>query len=309
MKSQSNIKNWQYFLIMSFAVTSWALAFPFIKIGLEELSFINLTILRLFLVCIAFIPIIIILNKKISKLQKKDIIPIFLLGFFGVTIYHLGLNYGEITLTAATASLIIATIPVFILIFASLFLKEKPGNYKIIGIILAFFGVLIISLFGRKDAKIEFNYLFAIGAVFVSAIVAALYTIAGKKFLVRYNGLSLTAYAIILGSFGLIPLLHPSINNSFISEISNLSINGWLAVLFLAIFSTVISYSIWYIALQYKTASELSIFLYANPVIASIVSYILFKDPLTEYFILGGSLVIFGLFLVNKKIKINKKID
>lgn len=309
MKSQSNIKNWQYFLMMSLAVASWALAFPFIKIGLKELSFVNLTILRLFLVSIAFVPILIVFYKKISKLQKKDIIPLFLLGFFGVAIYHLGLNYGEILLTAATASLIIATIPVFILIFASLFLKEKPNNYKIIGIILAFFGVLIISLLGRKDAEIEFGYLFAIGAVFISAIVAALYTIAGKKFLERYNGLSLTAYAIILGSFGLIPLLHPSINNSFVSEVSNLSLNSWLAILFLAVFSTVIAYSIWYIALQYKTASELAVFLYAVPVIASFASYILFKDPLTEYFILGGGLVIFGLILVNKKIIPNKKID
>ncbi len=309
MEFKSNIKNWQYFLIMGFAVVCWALAFPFIKIGLKDLSFLNLTILRLFLVSIAFIPILIILNKKISKLQKKDIFPIFLLGFFGVIIYHLGLNYGETTLTAATASLIIATVPVFILIFSFIFLKEKPNSYKIIGIILAFFGVLIISLFGRKDAEIEFNYLLAIGLVFISAIVAALYTIAGKKFLVRYNGLSLTAYAIILGSLGLIPLLHPSINNSFINETLNLSLNGWLAVLFLAIFSTVIGYSIWYIALQYKTASELGVFLYAVPVIASILSYILFKDPLTEYFILGGGLVIFGLILVNKKIKSDEKID
>jgi drug/metabolite transporter (DMT)-like permease len=74
----------------------------------------------------------------------------------------------------------------------------------------------------------------------------------------------------------------------------------------LGVFSTVIGYAIWYIALELKTASEISIYLYAIPVISTIVSFILFKDEITIFFLLGGAFVILGLFLVNKK---NKKIQ
>jgi drug/metabolite transporter (DMT)-like permease len=86
----------KYFLIiMALPIIFWAFAFPVIQIGLEELSPINLTIMRLFTVCAIFLLFILIAPKKFSKLNKKDIIPLFLLGFLGIVIYHLGLNYGE----------------------------------------------------------------------------------------------------------------------------------------------------------------------------------------------------------------------
>jgi drug/metabolite transporter (DMT)-like permease len=80
------------------------------------------------------------------------------------------------------------------------------------------------------------------------------------------------------------------------------------AVIFLGVFSTVIGYAIWYIALEIKTASEISIYLYVIPVISTIASYFLFKDEITIFFILGGMFVIIGLIFVNMKQKnsINK---
>ena len=79
-----------FFLIIGVTVIFWAFAFPFIKIGLEELSPVNLTILRLLIVCIVFLIILTIKPKKFSKLQKRDILPIFLLGFLGVSSLYLG---------------------------------------------------------------------------------------------------------------------------------------------------------------------------------------------------------------------------
>ena len=82
-------------------------------------------------------------------------------------------------------------------------------------------------------------------------------------------------------------------------------------MIFLAIFSTVIGYVIWYIVLKIKSASEISIYLYAIPVLSTIISYFWFKDEITLMFIFGGFLVLFGLFIVNskKKEKSNKKIE
>jgi hypothetical protein len=58
---------WKIVLMMMLAVFVWACAFPFIKIGLEELSFINLTIMRFFVVCTAFILILILQKKRFTK--------------------------------------------------------------------------------------------------------------------------------------------------------------------------------------------------------------------------------------------------
>ena len=293
----------------------WALAFPFIKIGLQELSFVNLTIMRFFVVCIIFSTILVLKRQWFSKIRKKDIIPIFLLGFFGVIIYHLGLNYGEQFISAGAASLIIATIPIFITILAMIFLKERIGLIKISGITLSLFGVIIISLWGTEDASIEIKYMYAALMVLIAAIMGAIYTIAGKKLLERYNGLSLTAYAILLGSASLILLIILSNlgldffnNKPLMEEVTMMSINGWIAIIFLGAFSTVLGYVIWYVALETKTASELSIYLYAIPVLSTIISYILFNDEITILYILGGIFVIIGLIIVNLKTrKINDK--
>jgi len=291
----------QFFSIMIAAVVVWALAFPLIKLGLRDLSFVNLTIMRFLIVCITFSFLIIFKRKWFSKLQKKDIPYIFVLGFSGVTVYHLGLNYGEQYISAGAAILIIATIPIFIVIFATIFLKEKITPLKAFGIIVALIGVIIISIWGKQET-IEIERTYAALAVLVSALMGAFYTISGKKLLSRYNGLSLTAYAMFFGSICLIPL----VSSSLISEVSQMQPITWFAIIFLGIFSTVLGYAIWYMALEIKNASDISIYLYAIPVISTIVSFILFKDEITIFFLFGGAFVILGLYLVNKK---NKKIQ
>jgi len=304
MSDKKNYLDLKFVFMMLIAVIVWAFAFPFIRIGLDELSFINLTIMRFFVVCIVLLIILILQPKKFSKLQKKDVIPIFILGFFGVIVYHFGLNYGEQYVSAGAASLIIATIPIQILILAAIFLKEKITLKKLVGIILALSGVLIISIWGTKNITFEVKYITAAIAIFIAALVAAFYTIAGKKLLNRYTGLSLTTYAILLGSIGLLPF---TINSSLIGEISNLSLKGWFAIIFLGIFSTVIGYIIWYVALEKKTAHEVSVYLYLIPVLSTIISYFLLDEEITAMFIFGGFLVILGLIIVNMKNNLNQK--
>lgn len=307
-----NLANWQFVLMMIACVVVWALAFPFIKIGLEELSYINLTIMRFFIVCVVLIVIILLRSKKFSKLHKKDILPIFILGFFGVMVYHIGLNYGQRYVTPGAASLIIATIPVLILILAAIFLREKITIKKSFGILLSLSGVIIISIWGTESASIKIEYISAALAVLLAALMGAFYTIVGKKLLERYSGFSLTTYAMLFGSLGLIPFLHPIIDGNILKQVSELSLTGWFAIIFLGVFSTVIGYAIWYIALKIKNASDISPYLYAIPVISTIVSFLLFDDKITLFFILGGAFVILGLAIVNMKTNSslkNKKVD
>ena len=305
-ENKSNFTNFsklKFVLIITILVVVWAFAFLFIKIGLKELSFVNLTIMRFLIVCLVLILILFFQKKRFSKLHKKDIVPIFLLGFFGVIVYHLGLNYGEQFISPAAASLVIATVPVQIIILSTIFLKEKIGLKKSIGIIIALCGVVVISIWGKAGASIHIEYISAVLAVLIAAIMSALYTIAGKKLLTRYSALSLTTYAMLLGSLGLTPF----IRGSLLDQISKMSMTGWFAVIFLGVFSTVVGYGLWYIVLKIKSASEISIYLYAIPVLSTIISYFMFKEKITLMFILGGFLVIAGLIIVNIRTKINFK--
>lgn len=287
-------------LLIGASVVSWAFAFPLIFLVIEirqELSPVNLAILRLFIACIAFSLLLVVKRKKITPLQKKDIPGVFVLGFGGIIIYHLGLNYGEQFVSPSVASLIIATIPVFTVIFALIFLHETLTSRKAIGVALSFCGVALIALWGKPDTALQISYIGGLIGVLVAAIVGALYTIAGKKLLTRYSGFSLTAYAMLLGSLGLIPF----INTSLFQQVSALSLPSIIAVLFLGVFSTVIAYTFWYIVLEKKTASDLSVYVYSIPILSTIISFFWFGDLITIFFIIGGVLIIAGLRLVNVK--------
>ena len=286
-----------FFIIIGMPIVFWALAFPFIKIGLEELSPVNLTIMRLLVVCIVFLILLIAKPNKFSKIQKKDVIPIFLLGFLGIVVYHLGLNYGEQYISASAASVIIATIPIFVVILAAIFLKEKITLKIVLGVLLSLVGVVVISTVGRSDTILEVKYISGALAVILAAVVGAGYTVAGKKMLRRYSALSLTAYVCLLGSLGLIPF----ISSSLFEEVVAMSLTGWSVVIFLGVFPTVIGYVLWYVALEIKSASETSVYLYFVPVLSTIISYILFRDEITWLFIFGGAIVILGLHVVNKQ--------
>ena len=286
-----------FFLIIAIPIAFWALAFPFIKIGLKELSPINLTIMRLLVVCIVFVSLLLVKPNKFSKLQKKDIIPIFLLGFLGIIVYHLGLNYGEQYISASAASVIIATIPIFVVILAAIFLKENITLKIILGVVLSLFGVIIISISGKSDASLEIKYLSGALAVLLAAMLGAGYTVVGKKMLQRYSALSLTVYVFLLGSLGLIPF----ISNSLFEEVAAMSVTGWTAVIFLGIFPTVVGYVLWYVALQIKNASEVSVYLYFVPVLSTIISCFFLGEKITWLFIFGGAVVILGLHIVNKQ--------
>ena len=286
-----------FFIIIGIPIVFWALAFPFIKIGLEELSPVNLTIMRLLVVCIVFLILLIAKPNKFSKIQKKDVIPIFLLGFLGIILYHLGLNYGEQYISASAASVIIATIPIFVVILAAIFLKEKITIKIVLGVILSLVGVVIISTVGRSDALLEVKYISGALAVILAAALGAGYTVAGKKMLQRYSALSLTVYVCLLGSLGLIPF----ISSSLFEEVAAMSLTGWSVVIFLGVFPTVVGYVLWYVALEIKSASEISVYLYFVPVLSTIISYIFFRDEITWLFVFGGALVILGLHVVNKQ--------
>jgi len=291
-----------FFVIIGLPIVFWAFAFPVIKIGLTELSPVNLTIMRLFITCIVFSLVYFLFRKKFSPLKKKDIFPIFLLGFLGIIIYHFGLNYGEQYISASVSSLIIATIPIFTAIFAAIILKENITLKMVLGIILSLFGVIVISTLGNEETSIEIQYIYGALAVVIASLVAAGYTIAGKKLLKRYSALSLTFYAFIFGSIGLLPF----VGSSLFIEVANMSYVGWSSVIFLSIFPTVIGYVLWYVALEIKDASKLGVYLYFIPVLSTIISFFLLDEKITLFFLLGGVLVIIGLVIVNKQ---NKKND
>lgn len=113
------------------------------------------------------------LIRGVRPPDRKDLPFTFLSGFLGVALCHVSLNYGEITVTAGSASFLIGTVPIFATLLAVLILKEPLGIRKAIGIIVSFAGAMLITLGEGQRLKLSFD--FGTALVLTSAIALSIF--------------------------------------------------------------------------------------------------------------------------------------
>jgi drug/metabolite transporter (DMT)-like permease len=222
----------------------------------------------------------------------SDLPGIGLAGLLGISIYHVALNFGEVTVQAGAASLLISAAPVFTALLSTLFLQERLTRLGWSGILLAFTGVALIALSGGGGLH------FTPGALLIllSAVVAAAFNILSKKGLRRYTALEFTSYAIWAGTLPLFVFLP-----GLIRQFHGAAPPATFAVVYLGIFPAAIAYVLWNYALSRMPASLLSSFLYLSPVIASFIAWVWLGEIPALLTILGGAIAILGVILVQTK--------
>ncbi len=282
-REESDVFKWT---VLFLTVIFWGLAFTAIKYAVNFFTPYELAFLRFLVADLLFIPTILI---KGYRIEKRDVWKIFILGIFGVTIYHVALNAGETMVSSGVASLVIATAPVFVLLFSYLFLDERITLRKVAGIILALSGVYFLS-----DPESGGDVM-GIAIVFISTLSAGIYTVGGKIMMKKYSPQILTAYAMVLGT---VPLTIYSASS--FSKMLSVDIIPALSVIFLGIFPTYISYQGWYYFLSKEEASRASVFLQTIPLVSIIAGVMLLGEPVTLYTLSGGFLIISGVLMVLK---------
>jgi drug/metabolite transporter (DMT)-like permease len=210
----------------------------------------------------------------------------------GISIYHVALNYGEVTVHAGAASLLIAAGPVFTALLSVLFLRERLTLTGWGGILLAFAGVALIALSGGGGLR------FTPGALLIllAAAVAAAHSILSKQILRRYAALEFTSYVIWTGTLPLLLFLP-----GLLRQLPVAAPQATLAVVYLGIFPAAIAYVLWNHALARMPASLLSSFLYLSPVLAIFIAWLWLGEVPTPLTLLGGAIAIVGVILVQTR--------
>ena len=199
----------------------------------------------------------------------------------------------------AVTAWIVATIPIFTALLGWLFLKEKLGIIRVIGIVVASLGVLLVvskgdlaSLAaGRFGTPGDF-------LILTSAVNWAVFSVLSRRGLASHPPARMMFYVMLLGwifawvwIFGAGP---------GITEIPHLTPSGWASLLFLGIFGSGLAYIAWYDALKVLPASQLGVFIYIEPLVTMIVAASLLSEAVTAAAVIGGAVTILGIYLVNK---------
>ena len=286
MSQSSLTKSYTLLLVLS---VIWGLAFVAIRRADRDLSPVSLTLLRWLIVSAAFLVLAPFIGKLKVPFQRTDLPRFLVVALSNVVIYHLSLNYAESIVSASLAGFLISLGPVFVVLLSRLSLGEKIGRRLVTALLFALAGALILS----AGDNLSFVTLTGPVAVVVTALAYAVYAVLSKPLVGKYGAVPTAIWASIAGTAMLLPLL----SGSFFADVSRLSTEGWVSVLYLALLSTVIGNTIFYTLVGRKAVSTLSIQLYLIPLVSALGGVILLGEAITLYLVFGGAALLVAVAL------------
>jgi len=280
-----------------FAVIVWGASFIATKVALQDVSPVTVVWLR-FLMGVIILGAAVIVRGQFALPKKGEWAYFALLGFLGITFHQWLQSNGLQTSEAGTTAWIVATTPVFMALLGRAVLKETLTTSKTLGIFLAFAGVLLVVSKGNF-ASISVGRFGAPGdkLILVSAVNWAVFSVLSRRGLKSYPAGLMMFYVMTLGWLLTTLLFFAGAN---ITEVSRLTVNGWLGVAFLGVFCSGLAYIAWYDALQALSAAQTGVFLYIEPLVAVVVAFFVLGEPVTLVSLIGGGIILLGVWLVNR---------
>ncbi len=276
------------------AATLWGLTGIFVRIlnsaGLDNMQ---LLFFRSTITAVTMSIYLLISDKQQMKIKLKDWWYFFGTGILSFTLFGFCYFYTISHASMSVAAILLYTSPFFVMLMASLFFREKITAAKIIALITAAAGCFMICG-SDGNAQLTPSILF-IGIA--SGLCYALYSIFGRVALKKYSSATVTAYTFIFASIGSLFLVD-------FPKIASVCATNPQAILLAVIFSyvsAVFPYILYTGGLKYADTSKASIMATFEAVVAAVSGIIFFNERITLIGILGIVLVLFAVYLLNKK--------
>ena len=261
---------------------------------LNDLGFTSIQVarLRLTVAGVIFSLILLIKDPKGFKIKPKDI-PLFLaLGIVSILFFTCCYFTAIRLMTMSTAAILLYTSPIWVMILAIIFLKEKITLQKIIALILAFIGCVLVSGFGGKISVI--GILVGLG----SGLGYGLYSIFGTFALRKYSPFTVTTYTFLIAGLGSIFVANPVDLAAKISKTN--SIPGLLGfVLLTSVVTAVIPFLLYTLGLNKTTAGKAAVLATVEPAAATLFGFFVMGETIGPVAICGIVLVFAAIIVLS----------
>ncbi|MHA6260309.1 DMT family transporter [Sporosarcina sp. CAU 1771] len=284
--------NKKAFLLALFTVVIWGSGFAAIRAGLlGGYTPGHLVLVRFLIASSVFIIYAAWPGTRFKLPKKEDILKICLLGWVGISVYHFGITFGEETVSAGTAGMLIGSAPIFTALIAVVLLKERLSAFAWLGMLVGIIGILLITI-GSEGASFAISK----GALLIlmAAIATSIFFVFQKPLLARYNAIELTAYFTWAGTLPFF-IYFPGL----LDGIQGATLEANISAIYLGIFPAAIAYVTWAIALSIGNTGSVASMMYAEPVVAVIVAWFWLKEFPSALSIVGGLIAISSIVIVN----------
>jgi drug/metabolite transporter (DMT)-like permease len=230
-----------------------------------------------------------------EKVEKKDIIRLAICGIFGVAINQLLFFEGLNLTTPINAAIIMTINPVLVIIMSAIILFEKINIRKGIGIALGLIGASTLILNGG-DVSGNTDFMLGNMFVFINATSYGLYLVLVKPLMQKYHLITIMFYVFSFGLLYVLPFGYTELLT--VDWVSFPRIIIW-EVLFVVVCTTVIAYLLNSSALKLLNPSTVSIYIYLQPVLATLFAIFRGSDSLDEMKIIATVIIFVGVYLVS----------
>lgn len=284
---QAGLDRWSLAAIVVLAII-WGLSIPLTKLGLETLPPLTLTALRF----ASALPLLFLLSWR-QRLPRTAMLRVALLGLIGISVGQVAQTLGVGGTSASVGAILSATIPVFVVLFAALRLKQGVTPRQLVGLVLAFGGIAMVAT-GSDGAGPSQNTLAGILWMLVSSVTIAFYYVWSVELTDEHGTPAVAAWSTLFGFLALLPWSIWELAGE-VPKVTplNLGVAAYLGVLV-----TAVGLYLWLFLLRTVPAIVATSVQYLHPIIGIVVGAILFGDALGFSFAAGVMFILAGLALV-----------
>jgi drug/metabolite transporter (DMT)-like permease len=282
-----SMKNFAAMLLLALM---WGLSIPITKLGLGSVPPMTLTALR-FMVAV---PLMMFLARRELRVPATAVLPIIGLGVMGITLGNIAQSFGVQGTSASVATILSATIPLFIVILAAIRFKQAVTPLQWFGLLAAFVGIALVAIgSGPGVDDMSRTTISGVVLILISALGIAIYYIWSAELTQKYGLMPVAAWNMLVGLMTVLPLAGWEMSG----QSFNIKTELLAVIIYLGVVVTVIGLILWLYLLKTIPARIAASVHYLQPVFGISASSFLFGDKLGLLFATGVALVLAGLGL------------
>jgi drug/metabolite transporter (DMT)-like permease len=235
---------------------------------------------------------------KDSKIEKQDLKKIAIASFFGIALNMLCFFKGLSYTSPISASVMMVTAPIMVLVFSSFLIRKPIGKLRILGIFIGLVGAVLLITYGSSNGTTSTNSNLGNFLVFVNAASYGLYMVLAKSIIHKYHPIVFVKWLYL---FGMIIVLPFGLSEFMEVEWQTIPTNIYWNIGFVVLFTSCVTYLFNLYGLSKLKPTTVSVFIYLQPVIATIYALIVGSDFLNITKISSTLLIFLGVYLVTSQ--------
>ena len=268
-----------------------------VRVAVQEVPPLSLAVLRFGQGGLLLVFVLLLVGgREVLRVKRRDLPLLVLLGAIFFAVFPVTFNASLRLIEASRGALLLATIPLWSALLARISRSERLAPRQVVGVLISLAGVGLALAERGVGGQGGLQTLAGDALMLVTALCGAAYGVLAQRAFARYAALTVTAYAMVLGTLLLLPA---AVAEGLVGVLPQLDRQTVALLVFLGVFGGALGFFFWTFALTRLTPTQVAVYINLNPLVAILLAAVLLAERLTIVFAMGFGAVLVGVLLVN----------